>query len=155
MIYEFEPLTQDEKEMMLKAPALIAVLIAGADNTIEQQELNHAVKLVNIKAFSEKLDLQPYYHEVENTIQQDIEEAIAALPQSSAERNAIINDELAKLNTVLPRLKHKFAHDIYNSWKSFAHSVARSWGGILGINAVSEHEKQWIDLPMINEPMAA
>lgn len=155
MIYEFEPLTQEEKDMMLKAPALIAVLIAGADNKIEPHEVNRAIELVNIRTFSEKLDLQPYYDEVSKTVKQDIDDVVAALPGTADERNAVISDELAKLNPVLARLKYKFAHDMYGSWKSFAHRVAQSWGGVMGINSIGLHEKKWIDLPMLNEPAAA
>ena len=152
MIYEFENLTQAEKDMMLKAPALIAVMIAGADNRIEPQELKRAIELVNIKTFSEKQDIQPFYHEVEKTINQDIDAVVAALPGGADERNAVISDELAKLNGVFPRLKSKFARDLYTSLKHYAHMVAQSWGGILGIASVSAQEKKWVNLPMINEP---
>lgn len=152
MIYEFENLTKEEQEMMLKAPALIAVMIAGADNRIEPQELKRAVELVNIKTFSEKQDIQPFYEEVAKTINQDIDAVVGALPGSSDERNAVISDELAKLNKIFPRLKGKFAHDLYASFKHYAHMVAQSWGGILGIASVSAQEKKWVNLPMINEP---
>ena len=54
MIYEFENLTKEEQDMILKAPALIAVLVAGVDDVIESRELKRAVELVNIKTFSEK-----------------------------------------------------------------------------------------------------
>jgi hypothetical protein len=155
MIYEFEPLTQEEKEMMLKAPALIAVLIAGADDHIEGHELKRAVELVNIRTFSEKLDLQPYYQEVEKTIKKDIDDAIAVLPADEEGRTKVIVGELEKLNRVLSKVKFKFSHDLYVSWKSFAHRVAHSWGGVMGINAVSLHEKKWIDIPMIGEPSVA
>lgn len=154
MIYELEPLTQEEKEMVLKAPALITVLIAGADDAIVPQEINKAIELVNIKTFSEKLDLQPYYEEVAKTIEQDINDVIEALPGTAAERNSVISDELAKLNKVLARLKPAFSHDLYTSWKGFAHRVAQSWGGVLGINSISIHEKEWVDLPMLQEPKA-
>lgn len=152
MIYEFENLTKEEKDMMLKAPALIAVMIAGADNRIEPQELKRAVELVNIKTFSEKQDIQPFYEEVAKTINQDIDAVVGALPGGAEERNAVISDELAKLNKIFSRLKGKFAHDLYASLKHYAHMVAQSWGGILGIASVSAQEKKWVNLPMINEP---
>ena len=155
MIYEFEPLNKEEKDVLLKAPALIAVLIAGADDSIDQHELKRAVELVNIRTFSEKQDLHPYYQEVEKTIQQDIADIIAALADTATERNPIISDELAKVNKLLLRIKAKFARDLYASWISYAHLIAQSWGGVMGINSVGLHEKQWRDLPMINEPAAA
>lgn len=154
MIYELEPLTQEEKEMVLKAPALITVLIAGADDNIVYEEISKAIELVNIKTFSEKLDLQPYYEIVAKTIEQDINDVIEALPGTASERNGVISDELAKLNKLLSRLKPDFSQDLYTSWKGLAHKVAQSWGGILGINSISNHEKQWIGLPMLQEPKA-
>jgi hypothetical protein len=155
MIYEFEPLSKQDQELMLKAPAFIAVLIAGADNDIDPQEVHRAVELVNVKTFSEKQDLQTYYNEVEKTIERDINSIIDALPKSADERNPIISAELAKLNPALSKIKAKFAHDLYNSWKGYAGSVARSWGGIMGINSVNSHEKEWVNLPMLNEPAQA
>jgi hypothetical protein len=152
MIYEFENLTKEEQDMMLKAPALIAVLVAGVDDVIESRELKRAVELVNIKTFSEKQDLKPYYQEVDKTISSDIDDVIAALPENADERTPIISDELAKLNDVFPRLKPKFAHDLYASWKHYAHMVAQSWGGVFGINSIHFKERQVIGLPMLHEP---
>jgi hypothetical protein len=152
MIYEFEPLTRDEQEQMLKAPSLIAVLIAGADDKIDNHELKRAVELVKVKTFSEKPGLREYYKEVSNTIEQDIDDVLAALPGDAAGRNEVLSAELFLLNKSLSRLKPKFAHDVYASWKHYAHMIAQSWGGILGINSISLHEKAVKDLPMINEP---
>lgn len=155
MIYEFEPLSQDSQQLMMKAPAFIAVLIAGADDDIDPQEVNRAVELVNVKTFSEKQDLQTYYQKVSETIEKDINSIIDTLPKTAAERNPLISAELAKLNAPLASIKAKFAHDLYHSWKGYANSVARAWGGIMGINAVNRDEKEWVGLPMLNEPAQA
>jgi len=155
MIYELETLSKENQELMLKAPAFIAVLIAGADNNIDPQEVHRAVELVNVKTFSEKQDLQTYYHEVEKTIARDINSIIDTLPKTAEERNPIISAELAKLNPALAKVKAKFAHDLYISWKGYAGSIARAWGGIMGINSVNRHEEKWVNLPMINEPAQA
>lgn len=155
MIYEFEPLSKDNQELMLKAPAFIAILIAGADNSIDSREVNRAVELVNVKTFSEKQDLQTYYHEVEKTIERDIKSIIDTLPDTAEERNALISAELAKLNPAMGKIKAKFAHDLYTSWKGYAGNIARAWGGIIGINSVNRHEEKWVNLPMINEPAQA
>ena len=152
MIYEFENLTAGEQELMLKAPALIAVLVAGVDDKIEPHELKRAVELVNTKTFSEKQDLKPYYQEVDKTISADLDSIIAAMPKTADERNPIISEELARLNHIFPRLKSKFAHDLYASWKHYAHMVAQSWGGVFGINSIHYKERQVIELPMLHEP---
>lgn len=155
MIYEFEPLNNEEKELMLKAPALIAVLIAGADDKIDQRELNRAIELVNIKTFSEKQDLQLYYQEVHKTIEKDIDAVIAALPGTADTRNPVISEELGKLNAALASIKPKFAHDLYVSWKGYSKKVAQAWGGVMGYKSISRHEEMWVNLPMINEPAQA
>ncbi len=155
MIYEFEPLSKENQELMLKAPAFIAVLMAGADNDIDPQEVNRAVELVKIKTFSEKQDLQTYYYEVEKTIEKDINSILNVLPKTAEERNPLISAELAKLNAALGKIKNKYAHDLYNSWKGYANSIARAWGGIMGINSINAHEEAWINLPMLNEPAQA
>jgi hypothetical protein len=155
MIYEFETLSQESQQLMMKAPAFIAVLIAGADDDIDPQEVNRAVELVNVKTFSEKQDLQTYYQKVSETIEQDIHSIIDTLPKKASERNPLISDELAKLNAPLAAIKAKFARDLYSSWKGYAGSVARAWGGIIGINAVNRDEEKWVDLPMLNEPAQA
>jgi len=45
MIDEFKELSQEEVDLMLKVPALVCILIAGADNKIDQTEIKEAIAL--------------------------------------------------------------------------------------------------------------
>ena len=45
MIPEFEPLREDEIEVVVKAPVYVAILIAGADGNIDKSERKEAINI--------------------------------------------------------------------------------------------------------------
>ena len=45
MIPEFEKITEEEVELLLSAPILVSILIAGADNEIDNSEIKKAVSI--------------------------------------------------------------------------------------------------------------
>ena len=60
MIEEFKALTPDEVEVMLKAPILVSILIAGADNNIDNTEIREAISISRLKQKKARLDLIDY-----------------------------------------------------------------------------------------------
>ena len=45
MIKELAKLKESEVELMLKAPVLLCILIAGADGTIDRKEIREAINV--------------------------------------------------------------------------------------------------------------
>ena len=62
MIMELARLKESEVELMLKAPVLLCILIAGADGTIDRKEIKEAIN-VTVKK-KDKTILDSYFKEV-------------------------------------------------------------------------------------------
>ena len=152
MIPQFKNLSEEETTALLDAPALIAVLIAGADNKIDEKEIDYSSKIAHYRAGNNESILQGYYAEVDKFIGDAITQQINSLPKELVDRQHIITEELAKLNDVLPKLDKGFAAELYKSFLSFAKSVAQSSGGLWGYASITPEEERLLGLSMINNP---
>ncbi|MEQ8924457.1 MAG: hypothetical protein RLO81_01525 [Fulvivirga sp.] len=152
MIEQFEVLSREEVETMLSAPLLVSVLIAGADNEIDNSEIKEAVSIAKLKQKKARLDLIEYYKEVGIDFEDKLKVMIQQFPSKAEERNPLIISELEKLNTILPKLDKKFAEEFYASIRDIAKKIAESSGGLLGYMAVGYEESKLIGLNMIKNP---
>ncbi len=152
MIAEFKGLSSEETENMLKAPILICLLIAGADGTIDQSEIQKAISIATQKRYKAKDTLKSYYKEVGLDFEDKLKIIMASYPIDSEHRNQLIINELKLLNTILIKLDNDFAIDIHHSFQEIAKAIAESSGGLLGFNKVDAAEAELIELPMINKP---
>jgi hypothetical protein len=152
MITEFTTLTDDERETMMKIPALVFILIAGADDNIDRKEIRKAVGIAYTKQKHAREALVNYYKEVG----QDFEDKIMVLVQQYSpkvsDRNPLIIEELEKLNSILPKLDPQFAVEFYASLRKLAKKVAKASGGVLGYMAVGHEESKLMNLKMIKDP---
>jgi thermostable 8-oxoguanine DNA glycosylase len=152
MIPEFEKLRDDEVEILLKAPAYVSVLIAGADDNIDKSEIQKAIQLAKVKQQKARESLLDYYKAVGERFESDFMTMIEELPHKAADRGPAINRELKKLNLILPKLNKTFSTELYASLKDIAKKIAESSGGILGYLSVSYEEAKLMELTMINDP---
>ncbi|MGK7396958.1 MAG: hypothetical protein ACNS62_20450 [Candidatus Cyclobacteriaceae bacterium M3_2C_046] len=152
MIDAFRNLNRSEEELMYKVPVLVTILIAGADNTIDQAELQEAIEVANLKQTNDEFILKSYYKELTNSFEQDLKTYIQKYPENTPERNQLIISELMKVNDILPKLEKQFAISFYTSMKDLAKKIAEASGGVLGYMAVGQEESAFIDLKMINDP---
>lgn len=155
MIQAFKNLNKKEVDVMLNAPVLVTILIAGADNLIDQDEQQGAIKLAKYRQFTENKVLHDYYGEVNKKFEKNLSKFIDyvnSFPSDAKERNSFISEELAKLNPILQKLSADFAFHFYESLKSFARHIAEASGGVLGYGSISPEEEKWIELNMINKP---
>lgn len=152
MIEEFKVLTQEEVEMMLKVPIIVSILIAGADNDIDNTEIKEASSISRLKQKKARLDLIDYYKEVGVDFEDKLKVLIQQYPAKAEERNPILIEELEQLNSILPKLSRKFAIEFYASIKDIAKKIAEASGGLLGYMAVGYEESRLIGLNMIKDP---
>ncbi len=152
MIQQFKNLSEEEKTALLDAPALIAILIAGADNNIDEKEVNFSEKIAHYRAGNNESNLQGYYSEVDKFISDAIAQQINTLPKELIDRQHIITEELSKLNEIFPKLDKGFATDLYKSFLTFAKSVAQSSGGVWGYASITPEEERLLGLSMIKDP---
>ncbi len=152
MIPQFKNLSEREKTTLLDAPALIAVLIAGADNDIDQKEIDYSEKIAHYRAINEESNLHLYYGEVDKFIHDSIAQHINTLPKDLSERQQIIKEELNKVNEIFSKLDKNFAVELYKSFLTFAKSVAKSSGGLWGYASITAEEEKLLGLSMLNNP---
>lgn len=152
MIKEFNTLRDDEIEVLLRAPVLVSILIAGADDKIDKSEITQAVEIANSKQSRAREQLIEYYKEVGKDFHDKFVALVNEMPDTSEGRLEIITKELKKLNFILPKIDQKFAIKLHASLKDMAKKVAEASGGILGYMSVSYEEAKLMELKMIDDP---
>lgn len=152
MIQEFNRLSTEETDIMFKAPFLIIILIAGADDKIDKHEMKQAIAISKLKLKRARRELVEYYNIVGQDFEDKLKIFIHDLPKDTGERNEEISKELAKLNDIFPKLDKKFAVNFYESMKDMAVKIAESSGGVFGFMSVGYEESKVVDLKMIREP---
>jgi hypothetical protein len=146
----FPALKEGQYNELKDSLALVTVLIAGADDNIDEQELNWAEKLTQIRSYTKPESLNNFYEDVEQGFHKRLEELIKELPGFVDKRQEVISSRLANLNTILPLLDNEIGHQIYDSLTSFAKHIAKASGGFLRFASISKAEKEWIHLPMVD-----
>ena len=109
MIPEFDRLTNREIELMLKAPILACILIAGADGEIDQKEIEGAIEVARKKQRRSLANLLEFYRDVGEDFEDKLKVVIQSYPMKAVQRNPLIVEELAQLNNLLPKLNKAFA----------------------------------------------
>ncbi len=152
MIPNFENLTVLQVEQLFDGPALVALLIAGADGHVEKVEIDRALEVVHVKTFSEYSDLKEFYKELEPDFSRRFNHLLSILPIAKKERNEAIVARLIKLNDVIFLLPYNFSLHYYRSMKNYAIHIANAAGGIGGLFKISDDENQFLHLEMLKEP---
>ena len=152
MVEEFKYLRDDEVEVMMRAPIYVALLIAGADGKIDNNERKEAINIAREKQSRARDQLVNYYTEVGNNFEQKFEQLLKELPSDTAARNDAIAMELRKLNYIFKKIDKNFSIKLYGSLKDLAKKIAEASGGVLGYLSVSYEESKLMDLRMINDP---
>jgi len=152
MLDHIHHLSEEEKNLVLQAPVYVSLLIAGADGHIQQEEQKRILELVHTKTFSEHYELRELYATLNHDLAEHLRQMMAALPEDTNERQAMLSGLLGRLNHIFPQLEKHFARRLYKNLREFAHYIAHADGGFWGISAVSDAEQQWIKLPMLEEP---
>lgn len=153
MIREFDRLTDGEVELMLRAPLLVCILIAGADGTIDRKETREAIGFVRKQAEQQHSVLEEYFREVYPDFEDKLKILIQSYPYESTQRTPLIASEMAALGGLWVKLGADFSRHFYMMLRSLAERVASSSGGILGIRSIGTEEARLIGLPMIEAPL--
>lgn len=144
----FDALSAEETESLLQAPAMVTILIAGADDNIDKKEKNWAAKLVQYRTFTSEVKLHAYYEAVQARFEADLDALEEKWSTDSGTEN--LTAQLASLNGSLAKIDSEIAGLLTDSWRSLAKKVAEASGGILGFGSVEEAERALIGLPMLD-----
>jgi hypothetical protein len=151
MISQFQNLNDHEIELMLKAPILVCILIAGADGDIDRKEIKQAIAVAQKKKKG-KDSLSAYFNDLSQDFEDKIKVLIQSFPYESTQRTPLVVDELAKVNTLWGKIDPEFANDFYEMLLSLAEKIATSSGGLWGMKTVGEEEAKFMKLPMLKNP---
>ena len=100
MIPEFDKLSSLEIELMLKGPILACILIAGADDHIDNKEIKGSIELAENKhkKNAKGSPLARFYLMVVEDFEDKLKVVLQSYPVDATKRNDIITQELAQLN---------------------------------------------------------
>jgi hypothetical protein len=149
MLHEFRTLTPEEHQLMLDAIPLITLLVAGADGHIDSEELEVAEKIAHVRSYDFNNELNEYFQLVSDEHLHRLNHYHALFPKTTAERQAAITEELAKLNPILSKMDKYDAAVYYKNFRTFAMHVAKAAGGVLGFMSIAKEEAKVVDLPML------
>lgn len=153
MMKELEKLPASEADLVLKAPLLVCILIAGADDDIDKKEIKRAIQLTREKQTRGKSNLIDFYQLMSEDFEDKLKVLIQSFPGKAAQRNHLLTKELEGLNSILPKIKKPIAIEFYKSLREIAQKIAESSGGLLGMKKVGSEEAKLVGLSMIEEPM--
>lgn len=151
IVNEFEKLNEEEKELLFETPAYVAVLLAGSDGKIDQQEEIWASKVMDFRKSIGEERLHLYYELADRRYRPTFLKLVDQYLETES-RNEALSDALAARSMVLNKLENDFAQILLHSWRTFAKQVARASGGIWGFGGISKDEKKFVDLDMIQIP---
>ncbi len=146
----FSGISEVQRVKLKDALGLITILVAGADGTIDEQELNWAEKLTHIRTYAEPVELNDFYKEVEADFYDRYKSMLSELSSDISTREGEISSRLGDLNGILNCLSNPVAYQLYTSFTSFAKHIAKASGGFLRFGSISSEEKRWINLPMLD-----
>ena len=120
MIKEFENLRKEEVEILLRAPVLVSILIAGADGNIDKAETKEAIAIARGRQSRAREQLVDYYKVVGDNFEDQFNELVSKFPLKPEERNPQIIAELKRLNRILPKIDKNFSVKFHASLKDLA-----------------------------------
>ena len=148
MIEDFKVLSDAEFDKLKDAISLITVYIAGADGSIDENELKWAEKITTIRGYSTPNSLKGFYEDVGIDYSDRVTKYVESLSDLDV-RNRTVEQKLSELNPILDKLDSKLGSELYKSYLSFAKHVAKASGGFLGFFSIGPAEKAVLNLKMI------
>lgn len=137
-------LSEDDQDLLFKAPAVVTILIAGADKDIDKKEEMQGRKLVNYRTFTSDIFLHEYYEAAHQVFDANMTDLMSVwTPETGPES---MSKALTDIGTVVAKLPEDHAESLKSSLRSLATKVAEADGGFLHMGGVSAEERAVIDL---------
>jgi hypothetical protein len=155
MIKSIEALSENERNFLKDVPVWITILIAGADNQIDDNETEWAQKIIRFRAYTAEPELLDYYHEVGKEFNEKLMEQVkhaSKIKENADIRNKKILGRLSQLNEIFEKIDKDTAVALYESYRSFAMHVAKASGGAFGMGSIKPEEQKWLELETVKKP---
>ena len=128
---QFNNLSVQEKEALIKFPAFISLLAANSDDKLDAVEKQSAIKFSHIKTYSCDPSLTEFYEDADKVFKRNIEQLDKDLPQERKRREAAIKKDLSKLETIVLKLGKEYNTVMHRSMKSFKDHVSQAHHNVL------------------------
>lgn len=149
-IIYFNSLTQEEKELLFQAPAVVAYLIGGADDNFDNKQVEQSKHVVKLRSSFGDTLLLDYFTTVNENFDSKLETIVQKYKNLQVEeRTNILVDELKGLNDIFTKIDTIYVKALVNSLRSYAKEVAKASGGFLGMLDINYEEEQLIGLEML------
>ena len=148
----FSNLKSSEKDLLLKAPLLVGMLIAGADGIIDSREQNRLSNSLYAKARKNGTAIEELYQKLVDNLNIYLIDFMHTYPRDPDERNREIVKRLGELNEIFPKLDKGFAFNYYQNLRFVAKQTAKASGGYFGLGGIGKKEKKFVMLTMILDP---
>ena len=126
MITQFKKLTNEEREVLYKAPMLVSVLASCSFNEVNKYQKADAIKLAHLKTFTATPLLRPYFAEVEKTFKEQFETSVKKyFPFDDAKRNDL-KKEIESVNRIIGKLDKEYARALHKSLDGYARHVRKA-----------------------------
>jgi hypothetical protein len=126
MISQFENLSDEERELLYKAPVLVSVLASCAYGQVNGTQKNDAIKLAHLRQFTADPILQPYYREVDKVFKQQFEEAANIYYPFDDEKREELKKEISRVNEIITKLNPSYGRELLKSLEGYAKHVKKS-----------------------------
>ncbi len=126
MIGQFEGLTEEERQLLYKAPVLVSMLASCSFNEVNKAQKADAIKLAHLKAFTAAPLLLSYYAEVEKGFKEKFEYAVEKYFPFDKNKQDEIKKEMHKINSVITKLDKDYAIALHASLDKFAKHVKKA-----------------------------
>lgn len=124
---EISKLSQEDRDILLRAPAVVAILAAISDDgEVSKQEKSEAIKLSHFRTYSSEPILHNYYKEAGLVFEENFDHIMASLPESWEEKKAYLESCIVCINEILPKLSIVYSRALIASLKSFSRHVFKS-----------------------------
>jgi hypothetical protein len=126
MITQFEKLSNEERELLYKAPVLVSVLASCSFNEVNKYQKADAIKLAHLKTFTATPLLLPYYAEVEKTFKEQFETSVKKYFPFDDEKRNDLKKEIEKVNRIIGKLDKGYALVLHNSLEKYSRHVRKA-----------------------------
>ena len=126
MIEQFETLTEEERQLLYKAPALLSVLASCSFNKVNKTQKADAIKLAHLKTFTAAPLLLPYYAEVEKRFKEQFEGAVKKYFPFDKNKRDEIKKEISKINLSIDKLDKHYAAALHKGLEKFSRHVKKA-----------------------------
>lgn len=127
----FENLSQEDRNLLLKAPVYVSILAAGNNHDLGDAQKADAIQLAHLKTFTSNSILSNYYKEVDKTFKNNFDHIISEFLPINEEKRKIIMLKLDEINKIISKLDTNFGIELHKSLSDYSEHVKKSNHSVL------------------------